>query len=618
MSPTKVMFLYLMFLAFSEGFDLTLLHNTPDDATDRLGSSPRQPCAWLQCSESLADAGGSRDQLNQTRQLSSLNVYKARVGGDGTREPWQRLASLTPRQPSVDRVSDAMKVTGQLGDQKATISVKLFKAHDCHESQFSCVVASVDHQGQSTVKQSLVGQGLNTQAVPDIGPQFHQTNGEGSSGMSSLSDENRAGAAVMQFLGLKLDSVHSGLGDSLKRLENRLEDKLGDQGTTVDRKLAELDRSVEWKLGALDLKIASLQNRLEDKLVEIDRKVDQALGQNKPTGSADTDICEELASKLDVLVAKQVDNRKQLNECVAKVTKLSGVAENRSMEKLFTEVASLSKSLKFVAENISAFDDRVGKLETDTGQCTQAVTGQSNVLTSLVSSASDLTHNTNTLVSMVGAFKNDYGGGSLVPVDEYFDLLDTGKKEWRLAFRGTPYIDVKIYPAYIHGTGIPVEVEEGCKQFNQSLPCSSHYRNKHAFDNWVGIDQVMFAVFKGDNLVHRVIFNGKRSSPTTWFSPHLVLDSSWRDLTSKSHTVFSLAGEVTTSVQRRFFMNFDYQGNCAGFRGWFYAHDLHDGCPADRTLAVPMFRYATGDTLAVYASADSSEADAIGVFLKYE
>ncbi|GFS11148.1 hypothetical protein ElyMa_003078200 [Elysia marginata] len=609
---TFIVFLLTLFWICCEGFDLTFNHFVPDTTPQ---PTARRVCGILKCIETLAEVDQSDAALNnRTRTLTSFSLYKTRLGGDGTRGPWQKLASLTPRHPSLNRVSDGMKISGQLSDQQATVSLELVKSHDCLESQFSCVVVSVDNQGQTSVKKSVVGKALDSQA--DYGPQFQEGNAAMPFGKSSVNDQSGS-AALTQFLGLKLDWVQTGLMNSLKNLENKLDDKVTDIRAALDDKIAGLNRSMESRFGQMDVKITNLQNRLEDKLVESERRLTEALRDIKLTNSGTEGLCDPLTSKLDNMEAKQEANRKQLDRCVSEVIKLSNSQDNAT-EKVFDRLTTLTTSMQIFRENFTSFDDQLERLESAAGQCSLSVTGQNDKLAEVESTITSLSGITQNLVTSVDTFREEYSGGALVPVDEFFDLSGTGNKDWRLAFRGTPYIDVKIYPAYMHGTGIPIEVEEGCKQFNQSLPCTNHYRNSDAFNSWSGIDQVLFAVYKGDRMVHRVIFNGKGSSFTTWFSPDRIVESTWVDLTSKKHAVFSIFGEKTSAVERRFFMHFDYPRGCAGFRGWFYAGDLHGGCTADQTDAVPQFRYATGNTLAVYASQDSARADAIGIFLKYE
>ncbi|KAK3779204.1 hypothetical protein RRG08_053648 [Elysia crispata] len=602
-----LVYFFIICGTYTEGFEFTFDRPEADSPPE---SDGRQVCGVLRCLETLGNAASSS---NRTKQLSSFSLYTTQVGGDGTTGRWQKLASLTPGQTDLDRVSDGVRLTGQISDQRATLSIELAKTRDCQEGQFSCVAVSVDNQGHASVKKALVGKAVDLQA--DFGPQVQPADLL----RTAFADVSKTGqpGALAQLMGLKLDWIESRLEGSMKTLQHRLEDEIRDLRAAVTDKMGGLDRNIGSRFGSLELRINNLENRIEDKLDRLDIRRIRNLSQTEISNSDNVGACSLLASKLDALGAKQDRNRKQLNTCVVEVMKLSKEDKNAKAN-LSDQLTTLTTSMQLFEMNVSSFDDHLEKLETATNQCAVTTSSQENHLTDLVSRVTYLSDLTLDLVSRVDKFKNTYAGGALVPVEEFFDLLGTGKREWRLAFRGTPYINTQVYPAYMYGTGIPVEVEEGCKQFNHSLPCASHYRNRDAFNNWAGIDEVLFAIFKGDQMVHRVTFNAKGSSFTSWFAADRILFSSWKDLTTKNHVVFSIFGEKTTAVQRRFFMNFDYDKGCAGFRGWFYAGDLHGGCAADQTLATPMFRYATGNTLAVWASPASARADSIGIFLKYE
>ncbi|GFR61512.1 hypothetical protein ElyMa_001849900 [Elysia marginata] len=93
------------------------------------------------------------------------------------------------------------------------------------------------------------------------------------------------------------------------------------------------------------------------------------------------------------------------------------------------------------------------------------------------------TNLTEGLVSDFGGFNLSFANDVYAPVDDFFDPLGTGRKVWRLAFRGTAYNNVPVYPAFMYGTGILPEVEAGCKQFDRNLACINHYRNKDALEN---------------------------------------------------------------------------------------------------------------------------------------
>ncbi|KAK3777123.1 hypothetical protein RRG08_055868 [Elysia crispata] len=203
------------------------------------------------------------------------------------------------------------------------------------------------------------------------------------------------------------------------------------------------------------------------------------------------------------------------------------------------------------------------------------------------------------------------------PADEYFDALGSGKKEWRLVFRATAYNNVLVYPAYIYGTGIPTQVEAGCKQFNHSLPCMNHYRNRQAIENWGNVDEVLFAIYVKDQLVKYIIFNGRGSTFTDWFEGNRVIVSSWNDLKTLTHNIFSIEGDSRSQIMRRFLVNHHYEG-CSKDKGWFLVTDLLPGiCPYEVQLASPGFVYSKGNRVALLSSQDVAWADAVGIYLKY-
>ena len=595
---------------------MTLDHPVSDSPAS---SHARLVCGSLRCTETLTDVDLTSVHANRSRQLTSVSVYRARISEDGTSGRWQRLASVTPQRPSLDQVSDSVRITGQLSDQQATLSLQLVKTHDCQESQFSCVVISEDNQGRTSVKKSFVGKGVDSQE--HVGPESSVGKLSGLSGSFLTSDDQSGSAGTAAYLAnlvqLKLDLIEARLETSLMSLESRLEDKVGDLRSAVSDKIDKMDNSIERRFGAFDLKIGNLENRLEDKLDHLDGTITVAMGLTK-TGTSNTeDTCGGLASKLDNINSKLEEIGGQNNACVAAVAILTNNIDN-SGGNYTDQLDTVITFRQSIERYCSSIDHRLEKLETATDQCVLSTSDEDVKLAGLASSIANLSGVTQNLVSEVNTLNAAYSGGALQPVEEFFDLLGTGKKEWRLVFRGTSYINNQVYPAYIHGTGIPLEVEAGCKQFNRSLPCVNHYRNRDAFDNWTGVDEVLFAVYKDDQMVHKVVFNGKGSTYTDWFAADKVTYTSWRDLTTKSHAVFSIFGEKTAAVQRRFFMNFDYDRGCKGFRGWFYAGDLHGGCAAEQTIATPVFRYAKGNTLAVWSSQDAGHADAIGVFLKYQ
>ncbi|GFR70917.1 hypothetical protein ElyMa_002084200 [Elysia marginata] len=349
--------------------------------------------------------------------------------------------------------------------------------------------------------------------------------------------------------------------------------------------------------------------------------------------SAMKDMRDEIENLKDIVVDK-INNleglvRDKLAATELKMEERMNDLENRLEDKISTtcgviaqvkrcsEFQGVLDSIQAVEKNLNNFEDQLQEVETAAKQSTLTADAMEKKLDSLGSQVETTNDNISKLSPLVetcsaSAMSCGVSGG----VEEYFDPLG-GKKEWRLAFRGTAYINVESYPAYLYGTGIPAYVEPGCKQFNHSLPCSNHYRNRDAIENWSDVKQVLFGIYEKGQLMKYVLFDGSGSDYTNWFAEDRVIASSWVDLKTLSHNFFSLAGEARATHKRRFFINHVY-GGCPGDKGWFFAGEtLPGGCDFEKTLAMPIYQYASGDTVALMTSSDKRRADAIGIFVKY-
>ncbi|GFS16307.1 hypothetical protein ElyMa_003210600 [Elysia marginata] len=358
------------------------------------------------------------------------------------------------------------------------------------------------------------------------------------------------------------DGLMFSMLEKLKCIENRMEEYLRDQN-----RLSDQVQATEIRIGD---RIDRLENRLEDKITA---QVSSSTNSNKGING---DVCSEMSSKLSE-VAESVD----------------------TIEKNLTYYQAETAAILTLPTAVTVLNSKIENLTTS------------------LSTITDLTQN---LAMNLDDFRTSYSGGALVPADEFFDALGTGKKEWRLVFRGTAENNVAVYPAYLYGTGIPPEVEAGCKQMEANLPCINHYRNKIAMENWTNVDEVLFGVYVKGQMVKRVLFNARDSDYINWFDASRIITSSWTDLKTLSHNIFSISGNPHPGYTRRFHMNHNYQG-CPVDAGWFSAFDLkNDGCnyePTVARVAFPYFRFAPGTTVSRWASPDSGKADAFGVFLKY-
>ncbi|KAK3782553.1 hypothetical protein RRG08_028049 [Elysia crispata] len=200
--------------------------------------------------------------------------------------------------------------------------------------------------------------------------------------------------------------------------------------------------------------------------------------------------------------------------------------------------------------------------------------------------------------------------------EEYHDLFHTGKKEWRLAFRGTAKVGQPVYPAYEDGTGVKYYMEDACKTVNFHLPCTSHYRNNDALNHWKNIDQVLFGIIYKGEMVKTIFFKGEHTTYMNWYEPEHLLKSCWDDLPMGPHKFFSIAGDK--KLLRRFFIQRNYDG-CSKDAGWMVVSDQPPTpCPWETTTIFPIIKFAAGPKVENWSKGQALDADAFVIFLKYK
>ena len=503
----------------------------------------------------------------ETRTFAGLTVYKRVSDAGPLGKQWKQLAALTPESPRAD---GKRHTSGQLSSKHGHLRIELVKPEDCSSSQFLCVTVVRDKDDQMTLKKAVVRAKTEWDSSPDLKIPVRDQPLSSPAEQSGLA---RQLDILTATLSEKLRCIDTRLSDSVSR-EGKLEDKLEDLKDSMADRMNSLEKSVGTYLldseTRVHNKIDYVRDRLEDKIS--DEKTFETL--HKPNSQIYSDEC--------------------------------------------TNIGAIEKSLQSIVSNFTSIGVQINRVESAVRKSLYETSAVDNKLKGVASGVSSLSTLTNNLTTSVGALsKRCVAGETASPVEEFFDALGNGRKTWRLAFRGTAYNNVQLYPAYLHGTGIPAQVEIGCKQFNHSLPCVNHYRNWDALENWSNVDEVLFAIYVRGQMVKHIIFNGRGSMPTSWFTPNRVIVTSWGDLRYRTHNHFSVKGDDKPDVMRRFLVN-HFNKNCKHDKGWFMVGDIAPGlCSWEHKLTRPAFLYATGKTFTLWRSKKVGRADSIGIYLKY-
>ncbi|RUS91875.1 hypothetical protein EGW08_000446 [Elysia chlorotica] len=204
---------------------------------------------------------------------------------------------------------------------------------------------------------------------------------------------------------------------------------------------------------------------------------------------------------------------------------------------------------------------------------------------------------------------------ALAPADEFFDVLGTGLKEWRLVFRGTAFINKSMYKAYKDGSNVPAVVKNSCRQTDWTQPCDTHYRNTDALTHWNNVMEVLLGVVDRGQLVKTAVFKGDNSDYMNWFSESHYLNSSWPDLKPQHPHIYGITGD--DGLQRRFFISHNYNG-CMNDAGWVVVVDrLGVPCDWEKDEAFPIIKYAAGEKFENWNTGNFRNGDALVVFVKY-
>ncbi|GFS14218.1 ficolin-2, partial [Elysia marginata] len=280
---TSVYVLYVLCLCVgSQGMELTL---SPD-----VSSSGRKGCGVILCNEEAADASRNltssgvnsdqSDKMVSPISILEMSLFKhprptEATSKNGATGRMQLLASLTPQQPSMTRVSNGVKVEGQLAGERATLRLWLYKQEDCR-AEYSCKVVQVDGQGRQLLSNSHLLQqtwdgGDKRISQVDSGAVWSPV-----VAMNILSAVHKidnklahAGSIASDSWQPRVQALENRIEDKLASLENRLENEVHSLENRLENKMASFEKSlqnefVKFQKNSLSLFQAAATNGKKD------------------------------------------------------------------------------------------------------------------------------------------------------------------------------------------------------------------------------------------------------------------------------------------------------------------------------------------------------------------
>ncbi|KAL9965638.1 hypothetical protein ACROYT_G029468 [Oculina patagonica] len=130
---------------------------------------------------------------------------------------------------------------------------------------------------------------------------------------------------------------------------------------------------------------------------------------------------------------------------------------------------------------------------------------------------------------------------------------------WTMVFKMVSGVSADVYQLWSSANS---SNENKTEALNVNSSFKEHYKNRLVL-NWrtANPKEVRVALYKDQNEILSIIFNGTNSDNENWFSKDRILDSPWNDITSP--TYFSIAGKSN----RRFYISGPHSG-CGIDYGW--------------------------------------------------
>ncbi|OWF56765.1 Hemicentin-1 [Mizuhopecten yessoensis] len=216
-----------------------------------------------------------------------------------------------------------------------------------------------------------------------------------------------------------------------------------------------------------------------------------------------------------------------------------------------------------------------------------------------------------------------YGYATMYCVESL--MLSTFQGPWRLVFKsptGTapPSGHADVASFYLSSDTVNDGTESVMTDFSSG---GSMY--KSALLNEWGVNRtfsaVRYSVYKNDEEVAYIVYNGQGTSKDTWMNCDNILYSSYTDIKTVSKNYCDIKYTDTTTFKHSFYVSSTH-GVCNAYAGWVFIKDYGSttGCsawaPYDGSRTEPYVVYSTASTLTQWSSGNVGYADAIGIFVQ--
>eukprot|EP00118_Oscarella_pearsei_P008462 m.43707 g.43707 ORF g.43707 m.43707 type:complete len:221 (+) comp33463_c0_seq8:969-1631(+) len=139
----------------------------------------------------------------------------------------------------------------------------------------------------------------------------------------------------------------------------------------------------------------------------------------------------------------------------------------------------------------------------------------------------------------------------------------------------------------------------------------SHYKNSLALaENWraFAAQEVHVVLYKEGNEELRLVFDGRFTTHTNWFSKSRLVLSPYTDVQSSTQNHFSLQGHQRSDLDRSFYINRNY-GGCHIDQGWLVLTGSSKGppCAWERGRNIKIM-YSKGSTVVNWTSGGGKKA----------